>query len=77
MKKALPFFISQAITLFGFLPVGMALFGPLADHVSLRLLMVVSSVILIALSLTLLQKVGSRRTDKSNGFGEDFEEIKF
>lgn len=38
----------------GFLPIGMALFGPLADHVSLRLLMVVSSAILIALSLILL-----------------------
>ena len=45
----------------GFLPIGMALFGPLADHVSLRLLMVVSSAILIALSLPLLPKAGSRR----------------
>ena len=45
----------------GFLPVGMALFGPLADHVSLRLLMVVSSVLLIAMSLPLLPKAGSRR----------------
>ena len=48
----------------GFLPIGMALFGPLADHVSLRLLMVVSIAILIALSLTLLPQVGSMRTDK-------------
>ena len=48
----------------GFLPIGMALFGPLADHVSLRLLMVVSIAILIALSLTLLPKANSRLTDK-------------
>ncbi len=39
-----------------------ALFGPLADYVSLRLLMVVSSAILIALSLPLLPQAGLRRT---------------
>ena len=52
----------------GFLPIGMALFGPLADHVSLRLLMVVSSVLLIALSLPLLTKAGLRLTVSATNF---------
>ena len=48
----------------GFLPIGMALFGPPADCMSLRLLMVVSSAILIVLSLPLLPHAGLRRAAK-------------
>lgn len=41
----------------GFLPLGMAVFGPLADAVSMRLLMIVSGVLLIILSAaTILNK---------------------
>lgn len=39
---------------FGFLPVGMVVFGPLADMVSLRLLMIVSGVLLLALAAVIL-----------------------
>ncbi|MPN52547.1 hypothetical protein SDC9_200209 [bioreactor metagenome] len=38
----------------GFLPVGMVVFGPLADMVSLRLLMIVSGVLLLALAAVIL-----------------------
>lgn len=48
----------------GFLPIGMALLGPLADHVSLRLLMIVSSAILIAVSFSLLPLARTIRSAK-------------
>ncbi|MEG1884589.1 MAG: hypothetical protein RR224_12890 [Clostridia bacterium] len=38
----------------GFLPVGMVVFGPLADVVSMRLLMVASGVLLLLLSTEVL-----------------------
>ena len=38
----------------GFLPLGMAVFGPLADVISLRLLMIASGVLLLALSAFIL-----------------------
>jgi len=38
----------------GFLPLGMVVFGPLADMVSLRLLMIVSGVLLLALATVIL-----------------------
>ncbi|MGM9665496.1 MAG: MFS transporter [Eubacteriales bacterium] len=38
----------------GFLPLGMAVFGPLADIISLRLLMILSGVLLLAMSAIIL-----------------------
>lgn len=38
----------------GFLPLGMAVFGPLADVISLRLLMILSGVLLLALAVIIL-----------------------
>ena len=38
----------------GFLPLGMAVFGPLADVISLRLLMILSGVLLLAMSAVIL-----------------------
>ena len=37
----------------GFLPLGMAVFGPLSDAVSMRLLMILSGVLLLVLALAL------------------------
>lgn len=39
----------------GFLPIGMVLFGPLADMMSLRILMVITGVLLIVLAMTVLR----------------------
>ena len=38
----------------GFLPLGMAVFGPLADVISLRLLMIVSGVLLLTMAMVIL-----------------------
>ena len=38
----------------GFLPLGMAVFGPLADVICLRLLMIASGVLLLAMSVIIL-----------------------
>ena len=38
----------------GFLPLGMAVFGPLADVVSLRLLMILSGLLLLAMAAIIL-----------------------
>lgn len=39
---------------FGFLPLGMVVFGPLADVVSMRILMVVSGVLLLVMAIGVL-----------------------